>query len=491
MKESAMPKMTVFAAAAAVLLLCSSLASAQVRAPILAGSWYPADPIELSATVNGMLDHAKVADVKGRIVALVCPHAGFAYSGPTAAAAYRLLKGRHYDTVVILGPSHQHPFEGFSVYDQGPYRTPLGDIPLDTAFIKELKQTNATVRYEPQAHDREHSLEIELPFLQTVLKDFKLVPLVAGAAGVVQCRALAKALARCAEGRSVLLIASTDLSHYHKARVAEQMDAALAKCVELFDPACLAARLGSGECEACGAAPLLTVMFASARLGANEAKILELTHSGRVTGDNNRVVGYLSAALVDDGSGRKLDFSPKASRQRLKARERELLRDIARDAIQAGLTGAEYAVPDNLPPALQTPSGAFVTIKLKGDLRGCIGHVLPRGSLAQTVAQCARSAAFEDPRFPRLTPEEFPDIDIEISVLSFLHKAGPEEVVVGLHGILIRRGRASGLLLPQVATEWRWDRETFLSQTCAKAGMRHDCWKNPQTEIYLFTAEVF
>ncbi|MDK2956331.1 MAG: hypothetical protein PWQ57_1827 [Desulfovibrionales bacterium] len=486
-----MPKLTVLAVFAAALLVCSSPATAQVRAPILAGTWYPADPIELSSTVKGMMDHAKAAEVKGRIVALVSPHAGYAYSGPTAAAAYTLLKGRHYDTVVILGPSHQYPFEGFSVYDHGPFRTPLGDVPLDADFIEKLKQANASVRYEPGAHAREHSLEIQLPFLQSTLKDFKLVPLVIGAAGVVQCRALAEALVRCSAGRSVLLIASTDLSHYHEAAVAEKMDATLAKCVELFDPACLAAKLGSGECEACGAAPLLTVMYAAAKLGANEAKILELTHSGRITGDNNRVVGYLSAALSDDGSGRKLDFAPTASRQSLQDAERDMLRDIAKEAIHAGLTDAAYIPSDDLPPALQTPSGAFVTIKLEGDLRGCIGHVLPRGSLAQTVAQCARAAAFDDPRFPPLTVEEFQNIDIEISVLSLLHRAKPEEVIVGRDGIFIRRGRYSGLLLPQVATEWSWDREMFLSQTCVKAGLRPDCWKDPQTEIYLFTAEVF
>jgi hypothetical protein len=476
--------------AAMLAVLVPGVLQAQTREPILAGSWYPGDPIELSSTIQAMLDKADPLKVEGDILGLVSPHAGYRYSGPTAAAGYKLLRKRTYDTVVVLAPSHRHRFSGASVYDRGPYKTPLGEVPLDAAFIDRLKKTADFVRHVPRAHAREHSLEIQLPFLQSVLQEFKLVPLVLGFQDAKRAREQAQALAKCAEDQSVLLVASTDLSHFHEAEQAEKMDRQLAECVERFDPQCLASRLRSGACEACGAGPLLTVLYAAATMGANEAVITAQTHSGDVTGDDSQVVGYLSAVLADDGSGRKEQLAEAESGD-VSPADRERLKDIARGAIHARLMGSEHELPANISNELQQPSGAFVTLKRNGRLRGCIGHVAARAPLAETVAECAQAAAFKDPRFPPLGAEEFEDLEVEISVMSPLRRVSPEEVEVGRHGVLIRRGWRQGLLLPQVATEQSWDRETFLSQTCRKAGMGPKCWKDANTEIHVFSAEVF
>ncbi len=471
-------------------LAAAAWAGPSVRAPILAGTWYPADAIRLSAEVRGMMEQARPPEVQGAVVALIVPHAGYKYSGRTAAAGYKLVQGRDYETVVVLAPSHRHPVSGASVYDRGPYRTPLGEVPLDREYIERLQAKTDMVGHVPQAHAQEHSLEIQLPFLQTALPDFRLVPLVLGFTDPERCRELARALAESARGRRVLLVASTDLSHFHDAAEAEALDARLARPVEAFDPQCLASRLRPGEGQACGAGPLLTAISAARELGARKAVIVARSHSGEVTGDNDRVVGYLSAVLVNPGTGGGETGKDRKSGV-LGEEERRMLLDIARASILAGLQNEEYRLPDNLPESLKEPSGAFVTLKRGGQLRGCVGHVVAKAPLAETVAGMARAAAFRDPRFAALKESEFEELEVEISVMSPLQPGSPEEVVVGEHGILMRRGARQGLLLPQVAAEWGWDRETFLSQTCRKAGLAPQCWNDPATEILLFSAEVF
>ncbi len=172
--------------------------------------------------------------------------------------------------------------------------------------------------------------------------------------------------------------------------------------------------------------------------------------------------------------------------------ERKLLRDIAEESIAAKLAGEKYALPKDLPEHLVEVRGAFVTLKRNGRLRGCIGNVIGDEPLAETVAGMARAAAFSDPRFPPLARDEFPGLDIEISVLTPPRKVdSPEEVKVGEHGLIMRSAFRAGLLLPQVATEYGWDRTAFLEQTCRKAGMDKDCWKDPDTTIEVFSAEVF
>ncbi len=460
-----------------------------VRDSILAGSWYPAASAELTAAVTGYLTNADPAEAAGRPVGLIVPHAGYRYSGSVAGHAYRLVEGRDYDTVVVIAPSHHHRFDGASVYNGAAYRTPLGEVPIDRHLVDAVRRDSKRIGYRPEAHAREHSLEIQLPFLQTALSDFSLVPLVMGTDDLETCRWLAGRLAEVLKDRSALLIASTDLSHFHDDQTARRLDGVVREQVAAFDPTALHRRLREGACEACGGGPMVTVMLAARALGADNGVILDYATSGDVTGDRRRVVGYLAAALTATDGG--ATGNPAG---RLSDVDRATLFRIARSGLRARMAGEP--VPD-LPtaansPALKRPSGAFVTLEIDGRLRGCIGHIVGRLPLAETVSRMAVAAAFEDPRFPPLTPGELDRIAIEISVLGSLTPVtDPDDIRVGTHGLYIQRGRRSGLLLPQVATDHGWDRKAFLAATCRKAGLPADAWQEPETRLQTFTAEVF
>jgi AmmeMemoRadiSam system protein A len=305
------------------------------------------------------------------------------------------------------------------------------------------------------------------------------------------CRRLADALAKCAENRSVLLVASSDLSHYHPRTEARKLDGQAAARVADFDPMGLSRDLAGGKCEACGGGPMVAVMMAAEKLGASRAQVLKLGDSGDASGDVSRVVGYMAAALwakKEDSMSEEKD----ARNEGLTTREQQLLKQIARDAIASALEGREYVVPGSLPDTLESPCGAFVTLTRDRELRGCIGHITASAPLAHTVREVAMAAAFEDPRFSPVTGKEWDKIDLEISVLTPLERVESiEDITPGIHGLYVRRGMKTGLLLPQVATDYGWDRATFLEQTCRKAGLRKSDWKDPDTEIYWFKAQVF
>jgi AmmeMemoRadiSam system protein B/AmmeMemoRadiSam system protein A len=604
-----------------------------VRKPLLAGLWYPAGQAELSALVQGYLDQARPPDPHGRVLGLVAPHAGYPYSGPTAGWAYKLVAGKPYDTVVVISPSHHIGFPGVSVYDQGGFETPLGTMPLDQDFIARLKRVDPSVEYFPRAHAKEHAVEVHIPFLQTALPRARLVPLVMGDQSPHAAAKLAASLARAvveSRGKAVLLVASSDLSHYHPKAQARAMDEKVRAAIQAMAPKDLQTCLSEGTCEACGGGPILAVMQAAQALGATQGKALALDDSSTVSGNPAEVVGYIAAAFIQPDAppppppgthpaqpgqpgqspaqpggqsptakpaqpaapktimpiipaqpsqptgqtpaqpkpqglapapapitrlalapapGPRLvpaalpassravfpasasfpssgpTFSaalftpevpaplfrlaqaappkPRPSKSKSPAptpapahaytsQERAALLAMARDAIQAKLSGRDYAPPQSLSPALTEPRGVFVTLKTGGELRGCIGTVLPRAPLHLSVAAMAQAAAFEDPRFPPLTPREFESATLEISVLSLpVPLADPDQVEVGRHGLILEKGRRLGLLLPQVATEFAWDRRQFLDAVCQKAGFPSGCWKDPETRLSTFTAEVF
>ena len=468
-------------------------AAAQVRESVIAGSWYPGDAAVLRRQIETFLNAVPVKENEGRLVALISPHAGYPYSGPVAAYAYKLLRGRKFDTVVIVAPSHHAAFNGVSVYDRGGYRTPLGLVPLDAAFIDALKKAEPSIRYVPEAHLQEHAVEIQLPFIQTVMPGFKLVPLVMGDQSLSTCRKLADALAACAKNKSVLLLASSDLSHYHSRKEAQPLDGRAALRVSKFDSDGLFADLAKGKCEACGGGPIVSVLMAARKLGAGRSEVLRTGDSGDATGDTSRVVGYMAAAVwAEGGDAATGEKEKRKAPDGLSSEARKVLKEIARQAISSALANKSYTVPGSLPDGLKTPSGAFVTLMKSGELRGCIGRIIASGPLADTVREMALAAAFEDPRFSPLTLKEWPRIDIEVSVLTPMEPVTDTSTIQpGVHGLYIRKGLRSGLLLPQVATEYGWDRKTFLEQTCRKAGLDKDAWKEAGTEIYCFKAQVF
>jgi AmmeMemoRadiSam system protein B/AmmeMemoRadiSam system protein A len=456
--------------------------AAKVREPAVAGSFYPGTEQALKKAVSDMLSDARPPQVDGKVIGLISPHAGYIYSGHVAANAYKLVQGKSYDAVVVVAPSHQVYFEGSSVYPEGVYRTPLGDIPIDEGLARAVTDADASIGFQPQAHLREHALEVQLPFLQMTVRDLRLVPIVMGDQSLANCRRLADAIVSATAGKNVLLVASSDLSHFHDYDEAVRLDQVVIDRVTAYDYEGLAEDLRTHKCEACGGGPIITIMMAAQAMGATEAVKLAYANSGDVTGDRSRVVGYLAAALVRQG--------PVGVDLGLGEADKARLLKIARGAIEARLKGEEVPEPEVDSPILKEKRGAFVTITENGQLRGCIGHIRAMYPLYQTISRMAIAAATEDPRFPPMTADELDQVSIEISVLTPLERAEPDDIEVGKHGIYIQKGPYSGLLLPQVATDYGWDRYEFLDHTCMKAGLPRGCWREG-AEIEIFSAQIF
>ena len=269
-----------------------------IRLPAVAGMFYEADPARLARTIATLLDQAEPGDVQGSLRGLVVPHAGYMYSGSTAAAGYRLLQGKQFDVVVIVAPSHREYFDGAAIYPGDGYRTPIGDVAIEPEVREELVAGSRVLAMKEEGHRTEHSVEVQLPFLQKVLGDFSFVPIVMGNQARGTCELLAADLVRTLRGRKALLLASSDLSHYHPYDLALSLDRIVLKDVEAFDEESLLMNLENDSAEACGGGPIVVVMKALKELGANRSQILFYCNSGDVTGKKDGVVGYLSAAFT-------------------------------------------------------------------------------------------------------------------------------------------------------------------------------------------------
>lgn len=265
-----------------------------VRHSVIAGSWYPGSEGQLRKTVQGYLDSAEKEELDGELVGLISPHAGYVYSGQVAAYAYKQLGGTSYDVVAIISPVHRMFVGRFAVTSAAAYETPLGLVEMDAELVEAVDKEIGLARV---SQDNEHSLEIQLPFLQVVLDEFKLLPIMMGDQDLSSCQKLGAALARVLKGKSVLLVASTDLSHFHNYDAAVRLDEIVLERVKAYDPEGLAKDLERRRCEACGGGPVMAVMLAAQELGANKAKVLKYMNSGDVTGDHSQVVGYMAAAL--------------------------------------------------------------------------------------------------------------------------------------------------------------------------------------------------
>ena len=479
-------------------------AMTEVRSPVVAGAFYPSDEAALARDVDGYLEAAGAAQLDGELLAIIAPHAGYVYSGGVAGHAYALLKERAFDTVVVVAPSHRLAFGGASVYGGDGYATPLGVVPVDRELASAIAAASPTLRYEPQAHAAEHSLEVQVPFLQRTLGEFRIVPIVMGSQGEAAVRLLSDAISAAVRAPSgsgrVLLVASTDLSHFHGYDEAVALDSVVLDAVGAFDPEGLLAALSAGKCEACGGGPMATVLLAARALGADEARVLKYANSGDVFGDRSQVVGYMAAAVTrrvgaPDAEPERRSRESGSNEEPgggLSPGERATLLALAREAIASALGGGPPPRAEPLTAALEAECGAFVTLNKSGRLRGCIGYIRAIAPLHETVAKMAVQAATGDPRFPAVTADELPALDIEISVLSPLREVEDvENIVVGRDGLIVQDALHSGLLLPQVAAEYGWDRETFLEHTCLKAGLPVDAWRRDDVTILSFTAEVF
>lgn len=472
----------------------SAAAPESVRSAGVAGTFYPGNPNELASTVDGLLARAAIPEHKRELVALIAPHAGYAFSAAVAAHSYAMLKGRPTHRVVVIAPSHFEAFSFTSAYDGDAYSTPLGKIAVDKEFARKLVRLNPEIKltsrgHAPTSQGSEHALEVQLPFLQRALGDFQLVPIIMGDQSYQASRALGVALADLVRGTDTLIVASSDLSHYHPYDQAVNIDSKTLNAIQEWNYLAMSDNFQSRTWEACGGAPIVVAMIAAERLGANRADVIKYANSGDVTGDRSRVVGYGAVVLLkDEGSASRP--APKFS---LTASEERQLLDIAKRSVEAAVKGRKnYDLPADLPPSLRQDRGAFVTLKLNGELRGCIGYTNAMQPLAETVRDVAAFAALEDPRFTPVTDRELGKLSYEVSVLSPLRRVSDvNQIHIGEHGLVIVKGRRRGLLLPQVATEQHWDRNTLLDQTAMKAGLPAKAWRDKDADLFMFTAVVF
>jgi AmmeMemoRadiSam system protein B/AmmeMemoRadiSam system protein A len=467
--------------------------SPKVRQAGVAGSFYPADPKTLSAMIDDMLAHATPPPINAPILAVVAPHAGYQYSGPVAAYTYAELKGRKFSRVVIIAPSHYEAFDFTSVYDGDAYATPLGTVQVDKTFARQLVKMSPTMRLSSQGHDptpagAEHAVEVQLPWLQRVLGQFEVVPIVMGDQSYESSRALGVALAKLIQGGDTLIVASSDLSHYHPYDEAVKIDHKTLNALAEWDYFSMSRNFQTRTWEACGGAPIVAAMIAAERMGATQAKVLKYANSGDTSGDKSRVVGYSADVFVktQDGKNAEPPFA-------LSESEKSELLSVARKSVEEAVgEKKEFEPGPTGSEALNQDRGAFVTLLESGDLRGCIGYTSATKPLYLTVRDTAAFAALRDSRFRPVSVPELPRLQYEISVLSPLRRVvDVQQIKLGQDGLLMKNGEHEGLLLPQVPVEQKWDRQKFLEQTCGKAGMQATCWQDADTDIFAFTAVVF
>lgn len=477
--------------AAAVCAAAPGQARAAERPAAVSGTFYPSDPAELKAEIEACALRAGAVPAPEAAAtprALIVPHAGYVYSGRTASAAYRLLKDADIDTVVLVGPSHRAYFKGAAVWTEGDWVTPLGRVSVDTELARSIAAENLLFGGPAEAHLGEHSLEVQIPFLQSTLKDYRIVPILTSDPSPANTAALAEAIHKHTRDRKALVLFSTDLSHYRDDGPTRTLDAGTLERIRTGDTRGLYQDLAEGRSEMCGAAAVLTALEYTRRLNGARIEVLDYTTSADAGGGVRRVVGYASARIVDTPERTAV----RAAGPAYDSAQRSELLGRARRALERHLNGrgGELAAPAD--PALLEHRAVFVTLKQEGRLRGCIGALYASEPLHRAVERMAVAAA-RDPRFKRLKAQELPATHIEISVLSPPRKvASADEIVPGEHGVIVRRGEAGGVFLPQVAEETGWTKERFLSELCTqKAGLAADCWKDPRTELYVFTSEVF
>ncbi|MBM4271741.1 MAG: AmmeMemoRadiSam system protein B [Deltaproteobacteria bacterium] len=273
--------------------------SGDIRKSVIAGTWYPGSSRVLRADIEHYFHNVPDVVIDGKIIGLVAPHAGYMYSGQVAAYAYKVIRGIVFDAVIVIGPSHRTHFRGVSVYDRGGYETPLGVVPVDVDLARSIIEQNELISYMPAAHLQEHSIEIQLPFLQVALGGVRFVPLMMGDQSKEVCEVLSESIWRAVSDRKVLIVGSSDLSHFYSYERAVKLDSVVLGHIEKMDHSALLKDLDNDVCEACGGGPIIVTIMVSKKLGADRAGLLKYANSGDVTGDTKGVVGYASAVFYD------------------------------------------------------------------------------------------------------------------------------------------------------------------------------------------------
>ena len=490
--------------------------AAGLRESALAGSWYPADPAALGARVDGLLSAAQARPPAGTIRALIVPHAGYDYSGPTAGQGYALVKGQSYRRVLILAPSHHSGFRGLSVDTVDAYRTPLGEVPLDLEAVRTLR-ASPLVRADGDAGGAEHSIEIQLPLLQRALAPgWRLVPVLVGDLAGADDRTAAELLRPLADA-DTLVVVSSDFTHYGPrfgylpfaldgqiAERLEDLDGGAIERILAKDAAGFLAYQARTGITICGYRPL-DILLRMLGPGARVERVADTT-SGALTGDYRNSVSYavlvvtdpaplaaaapdLSQADVGDSATQTQPTAPSRpsavaappSESDLKALHQLAILSLDRAVLGPSAERDEAArqVAAALPDHLRVPAGAFVTLKLHGELRGCIGTIEPREPLDRAIIANADNAARRDPRFDPVAPAELRDLEVEVSVLTPPRPiASWEAFRVGEEGIVLSKDGHRAVFLPEVALEQGWTREETLSYLARKAGLPADAGRD-------------
>jgi len=459
------------------------------------GTFYPADKQELQAMIHNYLKEAKSVEKKNE-KALIVPHAGYVYSAPVAAVAYKTLH-KKYKNIFLLGSSHHVNFDGVSLYNKGDYLTPLGKVHVNQTIVQKLIDENEFITYKPEAHAKEHTLEVQLPFLQSIYKEDELtiVPIIMATSNTETINKMANVLAPYFEDDANLFIISTDLSHYPAYEDAKRVDMETLKAIESNSVERFISTIIKHEKEgianlgtsACGWAPLITLLSLTQNKNYTY-ELLEYKNSGDTPyGEKERVVGYGAMRVYkNDTTNDDEEFT-------LSDEEKAILKEIAKLALYEAVEKNQRISIDasKIPPKLKRHLGAFVTLQKHGKLRGCIGRFEPDQPLYEVIIDMAISASRYDNRFNPVTPDELKDIDIEISVLTPRKRVNSvDDVVVGKHGIYIEYNGRSGTYLPQVATDMGWNAEEFVRSCCIeKAGIAPEHCKD--ATLWVYEAIVF
>jgi len=467
------------------------------RKAAVAGQFYPSDPQELKSQLRKYFSTAPHNPLNGELLAVISPHAGYVYSGEVAAAAFNQIDPeKTYNTIFMIGLSHRNSFAGASVYTTGNFETPLGEVAVDLQLAGKIASENKVMDFDPEYQRSEHSIEVQLPFLQFHLnKPFRIVPILLGTIDTHICQKIAKVLEPYFVPGNLFVI-STDFSHYPSYNVARKVDKSIAEAIITNNPdhlleaieACEKMHepnLATGICSWPGVYTLMEITHN--KPGIHITPLMYRNSGDSEYGDRDRVVGYYALAVTMEDEITDSDSAV------LSEADRKLLLELARNTIICYLTTGKIpdAKEDTFPASLKEKRGVFVSLHMDGALRGCIGHFDGDKPLWSIVQEMAVSSATRDYRFQSVTLHELKRINIEISVLTPLRKISTDkEIILGKHGIYMKKGNRSGTFLPQVANETGWTKEEFLGH-CArdKAGIGWDGWKN--AELFVYEAFIF
>jgi AmmeMemoRadiSam system protein B/AmmeMemoRadiSam system protein A len=466
----------------------------------LAGTWYKADPNGLRAELTGFFQKAAV-EPKEDVIALILPHAGYQYSGPTAACGVQSL-GHSFKRVIVIGPTHRLPMEDmFSVPRATHYETPLGQVALDVEFAEKLLKY-PLFQDVPAAYQQEHSVQIEVPLLQYKLSDFKLVLIVAGQCSYDTIARAGRILASLIDA-DTLVVASSDFTHYgpqyqyvpFKENIPEnlkKLDMGAFEFIQKLDAKGLLGYRDSTGATICGCVPIAVLLET---LGKDtKAELVRYTTSGELMGDYSNSVSYLAAAFHGKWANAAPPAAP-ASQARLSPADKKQLLSLVRQTLRYALDHQRAPEPSDLnftaSESMKPPGAVFVTLKKNGQLRGCVGDIFPQRPLYKSVITNAIYAGFGDRRFPQLQKEEYDQIKVEISALTTpTPVASWREIRIGIDGMVLNKEGHSAVFLPQVAPEQGWNLETTLQYLSEKAGLPADAWKEGASFL-VFQADVF